>query len=185
MSQITLKSFRLAFWIVLPFLFTSYISPLETKKGAVGVDGSYNLRASGYQPMALQGTVVFSAVKAVSSKGKPCSTIQLDLRHKGNGKVHSMGFLIRKQNWGEELEEGRYKVPAEIDGFIQGFEGVFGFANIKELGELPFFAVGGTIDISYIGPKLLHGDLEIKLRNSEGKYLNIKGDFNATRRILE
>lgn len=185
MPRNILKSVRLTIWFVIPFVFTSHISPIDGSDALVVAEGSYHLRASGYQPMALQGTVVFSTVRAVSSRGKPYATIKLDLRHNGKEKVHSLGFLIRKQNWDEELEEGKYRVPVEIDGFIKDFEGVFGFANIKELGELPFFAVDGDIDISYKGPKFLRGDMQIKLRNSEGKHLNIKGEFNAIRKNLE
>jgi len=185
MPQIFMKSLRLAIWFFLPFAFTSYNSPDVRKGESVFVEGRYNLRTSGNQPMLLQGTIVFSSAIGISSKGKAFSTIKLDLENNENEKAHSLGFLISKQNWNEELKRGNYKVPVKIDGFIKNFEGVFGFANIKEMGELPFFAENGKINISYVGPKMLYGNLEVKLENSEGKQLNIRGDFTAIRKTIE
>ncbi len=181
MPRNLIKSVRLAVWLVLPFVFTSFISPYD---GAF-VEGKYHLKTSDNEPMLLEGNIFFSAAIASSSKGKPFSVIKLDLENSGNSIVHSMGFLISKQNRNKELEQGKYKVPVKIDGLIKNFEGVFGFANIKEKGELPFFAENGNIEISYIGPKLLVGNLKINLKNSEGKDLNIKGEFTAIRKKIK
>ena len=185
MPQILIKSVRFAIWFIIPFVFTSYNSPFKENKEPAFAEGRYTLRTSGNQPMLLQGTIVFSSNVTVSLKGQPSSTVKLDLVNNGNERGHSLGFLIRRQNWKEELRQGNYKVPGEIDGFIKDFEGVFGFANIKEMGELPFFTKNGIIGISYIGPNLLSGNLEIKLMNSEGKSLNIKGDFTAIRKTIK
>ena len=184
MPQIFFKSVRLAIWIVLPLVFTSYITPIE-EYDSTFVEGRYNLRTSGNQPMLLEGAITFSTAVAISLKGKPYATVKLDLENNGNEKMHSMGFLISEQNRNQELKKGHYKVPVEIDGLIKDFEGVFGFANIKEMGELPFFAEDGYIDIAYIGTELLYGNLDIRLENSEGKQLIIKGDFTALRKTIE
>lgn len=177
-----IKSVRLTVWLVMLFVFTSYISPYEKNRDVAFVEGRYHLKTSDNEPMLLEGNIFFSTAISSSSKGKPYSIIKLDLENSGNSVVHSMGFMISKQNRNKEIQQGKYKVPVKIDGFIKNFEGVFGFANIKEKGELPFFAEYGNIVISYIGPKLLIGNLKIKLKNAEGKHLNIKGEFTAIRK---
>ena len=184
MPQLLIKTIKPILWL-LPLIFTSYTSPGVKTADLPFVVGSYNLKTSGNQSMSLQGAVVFRTEVAFSSRGIPRSVIKLELENNANEKEHSMGFLICKQNRDEELEAGRYKVPVQIDGFIKDFEGVFGFANFRDMGEIPFFAANGTIDISYIGSKLLYGELEINLANSEGKQLKIKGEFTATRKQIK
>ncbi|MCW5516401.1 hypothetical protein [Muriicola sp. Z0-33] len=177
-----IRSVRLAVWFVMPFVFTSFVSPFEEGNDRALVEGRYHLTTSDSKSKLLEGAVSFSTAIEISAKGKPFSVIRLDLENNENKKAHSMGFLISKQNWSKELRRGNYKVPVKIKGLIKDFEGVFGFADIKEIGELPFFAENGNINISYVGPELLIGSLEIELKNSEGKLLNINGEFTATRK---
>ena len=183
MLKIIRNSLRLAIWLFLPFVFTSYISPNAETVKTDSIIGSYHLSTSGNQSMALQGSIVFSTAIDFPTNGKPYSTINLELRNNENENSHSMGFLISKQNWDKELKRGKYKVPVKIHGFIKDFEGVFGFANFQEMGEIPFFTQKGKIEISHIGQKLLHGELELSLENADGNQLNIVGEFTATRRL--
>jgi hypothetical protein len=107
------------------------------------------------------------------------------LRNNENKDTHSLGFLICDQDNAKEIQRGSYKVPGKIEGFLNYFDGVFGFANIKALGEQPFFAESGRIVIADVGSVILHGKIDVQLENPEGKRLSIKGNFTAIRRVIE
>ncbi|MEX0289605.1 MAG: hypothetical protein AB3N14_10895, partial [Flavobacteriaceae bacterium] len=185
MRTILNKFLKVITWIVLPFFFTSYVSPEIYGEDNFIVDGNYNLKASGSHNLELSGIISFRTAIQYSDHNKPFSTLKLDLHSDQNDNKHSLGFLICEQNSERELRPGKYKVPNKIEGLLNNFDGVFGFANFQELGEIPFFAQNGRINITRIGPKVLHGTIEVTLKNAEGKQLNINGDFTAIRRIIE
>ena len=60
MPHIFIKSARIAIWVSLPFLFTSYVSPDKLLKSETALfEGSYNLNTSGSENLELTGTIDF------------------------------------------------------------------------------------------------------------------------------
>lgn len=64
-----------------------------------------------------------------------------------------------------------------IDGFIDGFHGVFGVFTHKDYGEKPFFAKDGFVRIDSLEEKKVQGYLEITFKNDNGKIIKISDTF--------
>ena len=90
-----------------------------------------------------------------------------------------MDFLISKKNASHKISPGTYKVTNDSDGFLNYFEGIFGYANINESGEMPFFTNEGEIKIKYIDSKTVHGFLKLYLDNANNESIHIEGNFIA------
>lgn len=179
------KPVKIGLLILLPFFFTSYISPLHENNDPFPYHGEYNLRILGSQNQVLTGDIDFETALERSADGTAISTLNLRLRNDQKGIAHSFGFLISRQQGTKAIAKGTYRISGQIDGFFNSFDGVFAFANIEAMGELPFFAKHGNIYIADIGTESLRGSIEVKLENPEGKLLNIKGKFIAVRRRIE
>lgn len=179
------KSVKIGLLVLLPFFFTSYISPLHEKNDPFPYHGEYKLRILGSQNQVLTGAIDFETALERSAGGNAISTLNLRLRNDQKGNAHSFGFLISRQQSTGAIARGTYRISGKIDGFLNSFDGVFAFANIEAMGELPFFAKNGSIYITDIGPDSLRGSIEVKLESPEGKLLNIKGNFIAVRRRIE
>lgn len=176
-----LKFGRLAF---LSFLFTSYISPGSFATAPDPGAGNYNLITTDGSNLELHGNILFDTAIERSGTGLISSVIQLQLKSNPTEVTHSMGFLISRHELSVMLPEGTYHIAKNSAGYFSNFDGVFAFANVSVLGELPFFAREGTIVISNIEQCSLEGSLEVKFRNADSKSLNIKGNFKAVKGIL-
>ncbi len=163
-------------WAIVPLFFISSGTWDSYNKDneAATID---TLRISGDFNMALKGEVYFETALETASDGTPFSTLKLNL--KNHKESHSLGFFISKQNHSKQITMGTYKVLEHIDGFLNYFDGVFGFAHIKELGELPFFAHKGKITIFHVGKDSLRGQLAVVLENPNGQRIDVTGNFTA------
>ena len=74
------------------------------------------------------------------------------------------------------ITEGIYKIKP-IDGFLNGFEGVFGVLTHKDFGEKPFFTNEGFVEIKNLKNEHIQGFLDITLLNSNGKRIRISDSF--------
>ncbi len=143
--------------------------------------GEYNLQSTGNLNKNLRGTITFETSIEKTNSGTPFSTLKLKLDDVTSNTQHMMEFLISKENSSNEIPLGTYKVTKDIDGFLNYFDGVFGFANIKTLGEFPLFAQNGEIKIRYLDTKTAQGYIRMNLRNANGKSIHLKGSFLAKR----
>ncbi len=143
MSKFILKIVKLGLWVLVPTLFISGTKLDDHLTLTSNVDGDYTMQVTGNLNNKLSGAVSFETATATTSKGISFSTLKLKLDNKESGLPHSMEFLISKENTFNLLPIGTYKVLRNQEGFLNYFDGVFGFANINALGELPLFAQNG------------------------------------------
>ena len=179
MYHYILKSLKISFWILLPLLFIS------STKGGQGfyvsnyIEGSYELRATGAIEQQLCGVVYFENTLESNNLGIQCSTLSLKFNSNGSSDQHSMELLITKQYQSRPIKKGKYKVSEDIEGFLNDFDGVFGFANVRSLGEEPFFAKKGKVVITKITALGLRGYMDVTLKCKKGNRIFINGSFNA------
>ncbi len=81
-----------------------------------------------------------------------------------------------------KIGNGRHEISGNIEGFLNYFDGVFGFANLNEFGELPFFAKNGAVTIDNIEDKILKGSINVVFENINEESVAIAGNFIALRR---
>ncbi|MEK6152680.1 hypothetical protein WIW50_05450 [Flavobacteriaceae bacterium 3-367] len=174
---------NIGLWVAILTLFTSYTTHEDASAmlGDSPIAGNYSIRATGDFNVELTGGVAFEIAQETASDGTPFATLKLNLKGNDGESHHDLGFLISQQNQSEPITAGTYRVPGSIDGFLNYFDGVFGFANVKKWGELPFFAQRGKISIRSIEADYLQGSMEIRLQNANGKTINLTGNFTAIR----
>ncbi len=181
MSQIFSKIAKIGLWVLVPTLFISG-TKLENQPGSSMLnDGDYTMQITGNLNNQLSGEVNFETAIETTSKGISFSTLKLKLDNKEQVLPHSMEFLISKENMTAILPTGTYKVSEKQEGFLNYFDGVFGFANINALGEVPLFAKNGEIQIDYLDNSTVKGTLNVTMSNTIGNAIQIRGNFVATK----
>lgn len=141
--------------------------------------GKYALQSTGNLSQFLDGKMNFESTIEIDRNSNTTSILKLKLDGDDNDLTHSMEFLISKENTNEQISKGSYLISQDPIGFLKNFDGVFGFANINALGELPFFAKSGEVRIDFVDDFTVKGMLNVSLRNANGKSINIEGDFVA------
>lgn len=182
MPQFLAKTSKVGLWMLLPLFLVSNsgltygpstVSPVK--------DGSYFFKASGAYEGVLQGQIDFETDVKTLNDGMPVTRLEIRLGHAEEKAPHSMGFVITKRTTTAKDLVGQYKVNSTNAGFSNTLEGVFGFADLAILGEQPFFAHRGAINMTSVGNDILKGDLKLTLRNFEGRTINVSGSFIATK----
>jgi len=181
MSHYFFKIFKIGLLVVVSTLFISGTKLEGQLSPAILIEDDYTLRISGNINNNLSGMVNFETAIQTTSKGISFSTLKLKLNDDEGLLPHSIEFLISKENTKDVLPVGTYNISRDQEGFLNYFDGVFGFANINALGESPLFAKSGEIQIDYLDDNTVKGTLGIAMGNTEGRYIQIQGHFRATR----
>ncbi len=181
MPSIFIKAIKIGLLAMMPLFLISNTKVEGYLDDTMILEGSYSLQVRGNLNQELKGVVSFETNIKAAADGTPFSTLELKLSNSSYRVRHSMGFLISRQNRSHEITVGTYRVAENIDGFLNDFDGVFGFANLDAMGELPFFAQKGKIIITRLTEDTLEGSMVVTLYNSNGKLIKVNGNFTATR----
>lgn len=176
------KAFKLITCLItLLFIVSGGVERAEDNENIL-FEGRYVLKTSGDFNKDLKGYINFETAREKSANGRDFSTLKLSLKNEDKSPNHSIEFLISKQNKEEQIAEGSYAIARDIDGFLNYFDGVFGFANITDLGETPLFARKGKITIDHLDNNSISGVLGVNLQSTGGKKIYVTGSFVATKR---
>jgi len=182
MPHIVIKSLKLGLWVILSLVFTSNTSAEIKSNEMVLSAGSYVLNVAGESEFQLQGIINFETAIKRSSKGKEYAILKLSLNDGQKLPGHSLGFFLSKQYHSTKIGNGRHEISGNIERFLNYFDGVFGFANINEFGELPFFAKNGSITIDNLDDKKLKGSIDVVFENPNEGSFEITGNFIALKK---
>lgn len=141
--------------------------------------GKHALQSAVNLDQYYDGEVNFETILETDRNNHTRSILKLKLVCKDNGFDDSIEFLISKENTTKQISQGSYLVSKDSRGFLRNFDGVFAFANINSLGELPFFAKSGEVRIDFADDSTVKGTVNVNLRNANGKSINLEGDFVA------
>ncbi len=179
MMDFTFKTLKTSFWILLPLFLISNTKAEHEINLSGNIEGTYELKVTGALEEQFKGVVYFETKVGSNNRGIPMSTLILRLGNKDSSYQHSMEFFISKKNHSGSISTGLYEVPEYIEGFLNNFDGVFGFANVKALGEEPLFARKGKIVITSRTDKRVEGDMNMAFRDINGKKMYVRGNFSA------
>ncbi len=182
MSHFFTKIAKISLWILVPLVLTSGTKFESTTSEGKVFSGEYLLRASGTTNQNLIGTVNFETITRTKQDGVRFSILKLTLKNTDDATRHTIQFLISKPKKLGQISKGSYQVSKKSQGLLNNFDGVFGFADIYVLGEMPFFAKSGEIKINHINDERLGGSLKFKLKNAKGQFIDLSGDFIATKK---
>ena len=165
--------------VFITYLSTSYITfPVDNTTDQVE-SGTYSLEVNGNSILNLNGTALFHAVQTTTVDGDTKYKMKLSFSDNPYHDDNSMTIYFTDPRWTGSLEKGTYYISENITGFMDNFEGVFGFADFKPLGELPYFARKGRIKIHSSDEDEIAGWLDLVLSNNEGELLEVSGKFAA------
>lgn len=182
MSRFFLKLTKISLWVLVPIIFISGTKFNGSNTGKDFFSGEYIFQTSGILNQNLMGIVNFETITEVKANGERYSILKLSLNNLDQSEKHTMQFLISKPDSFGQISRGTYDINKSQNSFIDNFDGVFGFADIEILGELPYFAKSGEIQISGIDEASLRGTLKLKLKNADNNFFDINGDFVAIKK---
>ena len=173
MKKKYIRPIGIAFLAITTILSTSFI-PLEESAASLWPElGRYELTVEGQEVLCLQGNIFYNSTQ------NQLSAWNLVLRDESKEAEHALDFYIADQNNHNGVEQGNYPITENIEGLFKEFRGVFGFAEIDQLGELPYFTEEGRITINKIQKETLTGHLQLTLSNNNGETIRVEGKFIA------
>jgi hypothetical protein len=164
--------------VLLPLLLISNRTTIDRPLVDFPDEGTYTLWATGGLNKELTGHIRFHTYNKVAIDGKPFSVLEFKMGCKEETQQHTMGIYISKKSIAKDLI-GKYKIGKNSDGLLSAFEGVFVYIDIGNLGETPFFAAGGEINIANSKDDKISGDINMSLTNFEGRTMRVSGSFVA------
>ncbi len=186
MTHYMFKFFNIGFWFFIPFIFISKADidpmPWALNHDYDRVDSSKADEAFG---RLMDGKVTYENVVGYTQKGMPYTSVSLKFTDENGDGDQRMEFLIKEMNSQQGLRTGEYRLPDHINGFLNNYEGVFGYADITFFGEEPLFTEKGKLVITEIDQCELKGYLNVVFRDLKGKEVLVKGDFHAVNATIE
>tara|TARA_R110002051_G_C8698331_1_gene494017 strand:+ start:648 stop:1196 length:549 start_codon:yes stop_codon:yes gene_type:complete len=172
------KSLKLFFFGFIPlFLLSSGSKP--TLEYPALKSGSCNFNVTGKYNFKIEGIASFENNIQLDERGNNHNELILNFVTNNNDKVQTIGFVIASNKIAQKKTfTGFYRIKT-LNGLINGFDGVYGFADVNGLNELPFFIKTGGIIIIKNHEDTIDGNLEVQFKNANGESLNIKGSFSA------
>ncbi len=170
---------KLGLWVILPLLLISFISRGVSNNHPSIDSGTYQLNSMGAVNTLLKGSTSFEEDEVISGKGRLLSTLKLNFRDNANPAKIPIQFLISVDPDEQSISTGTYNISRYISGFMNNFDGVFGYANLNMLGERPFFTRKGQLVITEKNNELVSGTLDVFLEAVNGESLHLQGSFRA------
>jgi hypothetical protein len=171
------KSLKLFFFGFIPLLLLSSGSKPTADYSALK-SGSCQLNVSGKYNLNIEGVATFHSSVHEDELGNRRNKLMLNFVPNDNVEVQTIEFVIAQN----EMLTGFYRIKT-LNGLINGFDGVYGFADIDGSNELPFFIKTGGVRIHKNYEDAIDGSLEVQFKNANGESLNIKGSFSADIKI--
>ncbi len=178
MNHDMLKPMKTAFWFFMPFLFISNPDMDLNVPSNGNPQGFVQYTNEPFEEL-LEGNATFEVKTGATDQGATYSSISLRFDDEGKGQEHMMGFLIKKTDSQEQLAIGEYRLSGHINGFLDNFDGVFGYADAKSLKGGPLFMEKGKLVITRMDEFNIYGYLDVVFMDNSNGELFVKGDFRA------
>lgn len=142
-------------------------------------EGTFQFEFSGVLNEMRVGSAAFTMNTVIDEHGKDVKSLALTFTSKNQCGKELIEFII-SPNAGvnSESTKGVYKIK-NLNQFMHGLNGVYGYADINEWSELPFFVKNGSISINANKEEAVIGSLEVNYENAAKEALFIRGSFNA------
>lgn len=165
MYRFVIKIAKYVFLGILPFI-------LNSNSGDKNDEGLVHVINEDLIPPQLD----FGLATEESDAGILFKTLTLvfsDTMKEDQGRIE---LVLKIKNNDERWYKGEYKV-GKVDGFLNGFEGIFGYFTHKDFGEKPFFADSGTVKILSLEDNRIQGYMDVTLVNDYGRTIRISDTF--------
>lgn len=172
------KSLKMFFFGIVPFFLLAGGSKNDVDTLKVE-NGTYSFTINGQLSFQLKGLATFENSIEEDKFGNSINKLLLNFTSGDNMKMQNLEFIIAsKTKKHHGVPVGVHKIK-NLDRLLNKFSGVYGFADLGSISELPFFIKSGDIIITEYYSDHVDGRLEVQLENANGESLNVKGFFNA------
>ncbi|WP_405399854.1 hypothetical protein [Maribacter sp. Asnod2-G09] len=176
--QFIAKFLKIFFFGIMPFILLSGGSKGDLE--SIRVDkGTCSFKVDGERSFHLDGKATFTKKIEQDKFGNTIDNLLLSFTSVDGGEKQTLEFIIastEKMNNG--IPVGVHKIK-NLDRLLNKFNGVYGFADLGGISELPFFIKSGDVIITESFSNNVDGKLEVQLENANGESLNIQGSFKA------
>jgi len=172
------KSLRMVFFGIIPLLLIG--SGANTDSAYTKLEnGVYQFKFSGLVNYSCTGMASFQNKVKKDVLGNNIISLELSFKSRCNSDLELIEFIISPKSIGANgISAGIYKIK-NLEQLINRFNGIYGFADLRSLNELPFFVKNGSITVNEIKADRVVGSLKIRFENADEESLYIQGSFNA------
>lgn len=176
--QFIAKFLKILFFGIMPFILLSGGSKVNLESSEVD-KGTCSFNIDGEINFYLNGKATFTKEIEQDKFGNTIDNLLLSFTSVNGGEKQTLEFIIAytaKVN--HDMPVGVHRIK-NLDRLLNKFNGVYGFADLGGISELPFFIKSGDVTISESFSNNVDGKLEVQLENANGESLNVQGSFNA------
>jgi len=146
-------------------------------------EGQFLLSAYGVANQDICGSATFSQKINEDRRGHESSQVWLRFDFSTTANHNSIEIVLSNSKI-KDIEVGRsYKFDNRSQLYAD-FDGIYGFADIATIDELPFFAERGTLTILAVEGNLIKGAINAEFKNASKGKIVFQGSFNANEYIL-
>ncbi|MUH37287.1 hypothetical protein D9O36_15660 [Zobellia amurskyensis] len=169
---------KVGFWLLLSVFFFSNSGVNHKTSPSSSLENVYalsSIEVSDSLVKILEHPLVFESSTSVSRGGIPFTSIEI----KPADDEQLFGILISKPTKDMHSIMGRHEIDSNFNSLLSEFNGVFGYINITDVDEKPYFSYKGFLNITEINEQLVSGSLNLSFKNSEGRTVHVNKKFKA------
>ena len=176
---------KVGFWLILSVFFFSNSGVDHKLSPSSFLEDTYvsnNVGIADSIASILERSLIFESNTVVSKSGVSFTSIALkpDFDYAENKQLFEM--VISKPTKDINTVIGRHEVAKSSNSLLSGFNGVFGFININDLDEKPYFTYRGFLNITEFNQQLISGSMNLSFKNTEGRMVYVSRKFEAQRK---
>lgn len=130
----------------------------------------------------LERSLVFESRTMVSSSGISFTSIELKPDFDVTENKQLFKIIISKPTKDINKVIGKHEVTGSFNSLLSEFNGVFGFININDLDEKPYFIYKGSLFIKELNQQSISGRMNLSFKNTEGRMAYVSRKFEAQRK---
>lgn len=167
-----------AFLLIVLFVCLSHIYPAGLGMSGEPGSGQYDLISEqDGTTRQIQGPVYYEMSGNTSSILQD-RVFKLHFIHPKMDSGNGFGFLIPLGEEAPGIREDRYRIQ-RTNAYPQ-MPSVFGYADILNEGAGLYFTEAGSISILEVGPSEIQGEMNMIMKNANGREMKVKGRFSAS-----
>ncbi|CAM3406893.1 hypothetical protein [Zobellia roscoffensis] len=177
-----LNGTKASFWLVLSvfFFFNSGVS--HTLSPSFLIENTHTLNSRAINDSVtriLEQSLVFESNTTVTRNGITFTNIKIKADFDKTEGEQLFEMDISKPTKDINTILGRHEITGNSNSLLREFNGVFGFINITDLDEKPYFIYKGAVHITAISQKAISGSMNLSFKNSDGNRVHVNKKFRA------
>ncbi|WP_276168489.1 hypothetical protein [Zobellia alginiliquefaciens] len=180
--QFFINGTKASFWLVLAVFFFSNSGVSHKLSSSFALENTHSVHSSAIKDSVtriLEESLVFELSTKETRKGVTFTNIKVKADPNMIKGEQLFEIYISKPTQDINALLGRHEITGNFNSLLRGFDGVFGFINVTDLDEKPYFSYKGAVHITTINPKAISGSLNMSFKNYDGIMVHINQHFRA------